>query len=164
MKRTILLVMAGTAAILLATPPVGFILNQVLASATTFDNISEHAQMSRSPDGKVDPWQVQIQAQGPTDTYVQHLVLAPGGYSGWHKHPGVLVGSLVSGEIDFYDANCQKHSYTGGQVYFEGSDVHAIINRGTTNADLYISYLIQHGSPRRIEADAPACAAVTGIP
>lgn len=159
-----LLAVLGLATALFATPPFGFIANQILGKATTYNNISEHVQMAKNLDGSVDPWQVQLQAQGATDTYVQHLVLAPGGYSGWHTHAGVLIGTLVGGSIDFYDATCQKRSFTAGQVYFENSAVHAIINRGSVNADLYIAYLIKHDAPRRIEADAPVCAPLTGIP
>ena len=148
----------------LATPPVGFVVNQILAQGATSTNISEHVQIAKDLNGTVDPWQAQVQAQGATDTYVQHLVLAPGGYSGWHSHPGILVATLVGGSVDFYDANCQKTSYTAGQVYFEAAQPHAIINRGSENADIYLAYLIKHGQPRRIEADAPVCAPTTGIP
>ena len=154
----------GIAASMLATAPVGFIVNQILAKGTTFENISEHVQMAKNLDGTVDPWQVQLQAQGATDTYAQHLVLAPGGYSGWHTHPGVLVATLAAGAVDFYDANCNQRSLTAGQVYFENNDVHAIINRGSVSADLYIAYLIKHNAPRRIEAEAPVCALAAGIP
>jgi hypothetical protein len=158
-----LLVALGVATVL-ATPPVGFVLNQILAQGTPSADISEHVQIAKNVDGTVDPWQAQIQAQGATDTYVQHLVLAPGGYSGWHSHPGILVATLVGGSVDFYNSNCQKTSYSAGQVYFEAAQPHAIINRGAVNADIYLSYLIKHGQPRRLEADAPGCAATTGIP
>ena len=163
-NRIALIALAAAAATLLASPPIGFIVNQILAKGTTFESISEHAQMPKNLDGSVDPWQVQLQAQGATDTYVQHLVLAPGGYSGWHKHPGILVGTIVEGSIDLYDAKCKKRSYAAGQVYFENTDVHAIINRGSVNADLYLAYLIKHDAPRRIDADAPVCAPLIGIP
>jgi hypothetical protein len=95
---------------------------------------------------------------------VQRLVVGPGGYSGWHTHPGLLIGTVVSGSIDFYDANCQLRSFTTGEVFTENTEVHAIINRDVVNADLSIAYLIKHDLPRRIEADAPACAPMTGIP
>lgn len=163
-KKILMLALFGLAMAALATPPLGFIVNQLLAKGATFENISEHVQMAKNLDGSVEPWQVQLQAQGSTDSYVQHLVLAPGGYSGWHTHPGILIGTLVSGSIDFYNANCQKRSLTAGQMYFEDENVHAIINTGGVNADLYITYLIKHGAPRRMEADAPACAPSTGIP
>lgn len=112
----------------------------------------------------MDPWEAELHAHGATDFYVQHLVLAPGGYSGWHTHPGILVATVVSGSIDLYDANCQKQTVNAGEVYFENGHVHAISNTGPVNADLSIAYLIKHNAPRRIEADAPACAITTGIP
>ena len=91
-------------------------------------------------------------------------MLAPGGYSGWHSHPGILIGTVVSGSIDLYDANCQKRSIGAGEVYFENGHVHGIANTGPVNADLSIAYLIKHNAPRRIEASAPTCAVSTPIP
>jgi hypothetical protein len=76
----------------------------------------------------------------------------------------LLIGTVISGSIDFYDANCQRRSFTTGQVFTENTQVHAIINKGAVNTNLSITYLVKHNSPRRIEADAPACAPSTGIP
>ena len=90
-----------------------------------------------------------------SDFYVQRLVLAPAGYSGWHTHPGILIGTVVSGSIDFYDANCNKTSFTAGQVFMENNQVHAIGNTGGVESELSIAYLVKHNQPRRIEADAP---------
>src|SRR2546430_9696687 len=75
-----------------ATPALGFITNQLFASGFAADGISQHIQLNKNPDGTVTPWQLQLQVNGDTDYYSQHLVLAPGGYSGWHSHPGLLVG------------------------------------------------------------------------
>jgi quercetin dioxygenase-like cupin family protein len=163
-SRNILLLFAlGLAVAALATPPLGFVVNQILAMGTALDNISQQVQIASGGDGD-QQWQLQLQAQGATDFYVQQLELAPGGYSGWHTHPGILIGTVVSGAIDFYDANCQKYSFTSGQVFTENSQVHGIINTGSVDAQLSIAYLVKHNAPRRIEADPPACAAATGIP
>jgi quercetin dioxygenase-like cupin family protein len=147
-----------------ATPPLGFVLNQILASGFAAGGVSEHMQINKNPDGTVTPWQLVLQVQGDTDYYSQHLVLSPGGYSGWHSHAGVLVAAVKSGQIDLYDANCHKRTIGAGQVYTEDDDVHAISNTGTVDADLYISYLIKHGASRRREESAPSCAVDTGIP
>jgi len=154
----------GIGALALATPPAGFILNQILAKGVISSNINENVQITRNQDGSVAPWGAELQAHGATDFYVQHLVLVPGGYSGWHTHPGILVGTLTAGTIDFYNAKCEKHSVGAGEVYFEDGNVHGIVNTGTVNADLSIAYLIKHGAPRRLEADAPSCAVLTPIP
>ncbi|MBS1859687.1 MAG: cupin domain-containing protein [Acidobacteria bacterium] len=154
----------GLAVLAIATPPVGFVLNQILAKGTYLDNINENVQVTRDQDGTVRPWGAEMQTHGATDFYVQHLVLAPGGYSGWHIHPGILVGTVTSGSIDFYNAQCEKHTVNAGEVYFEDGNVHGIANTGAVNADLSIAYLIKQGAPRRLEADAPTCAATTPIP
>lgn len=154
----------GLAGALLATPPVGFVVNQIVAMGSTPDSVGQQVQMARSPDAGDEPWQIQLQAQGATDFYVQQLVLAPGGYSGWHTHPGILAGTVLSGSIDFFDENCRKRSIAAGQVFFENNLVHAISNSGSVNAELTIAYLVKHDAARRIEAAAPACAPSTMIP
>jgi quercetin dioxygenase-like cupin family protein len=164
LRKILPLLAVGIAAVALATPPVGFLVNQIVAMGSTVDNIDQQVQMASTPDGSDERWQLQLQAQGASDFYVQQLVLAPGGYSGWHTHPGLLIGTVVSGAIDFFDANCQKRSFTAGQVFMENSQVHGIINTGPVNTELSIAYLVKHNAPRRIEADAPACASATGIP
>jgi quercetin dioxygenase-like cupin family protein len=161
---TLALVAVVLAATAWATPPLGFIINQILASGFAMDGISQHMQINKNPDGTVTPWQLQLQVQGDTDYYSQHLVLAPGGYSGWHSHPGLLVAAVKSGQINFYNADCQKREVGTGQVYTENDEVHAISNTGSVDADLYLSYVIKHGQPRRREESAPACAVDTGIP
>ena len=154
----------GIAGAALATPPVGFVVNQILAMGSTVDPIGQQVQIARDPDADDEPWQAQFQVQGATDFYVQQLVLAPAGYSGWHTHPGILLGTVVSGSIDFFDENCQKRSITAGQAFIENNQVHAISNPGAVNAELTISYVVKRGAARRIEASAPACAPSTMIP
>ena len=171
-RTSLLIVLLGIATVALATPPFNIILNQIVAMGTSDADLSEVLHV-RSPKGEADTpnaesedrdWQLHLLTKGATDFYVQHVVVAPGGYSGWHTHPGLLTGTVVSGSIDFYDANCQKRSFTTGQLFTENTEVHAIINTGVVNTDLSIAYFIKHSLPRRIEADAPVCAPVTGIP
>jgi quercetin dioxygenase-like cupin family protein len=137
---------------------------QTLAFGVAENGIGEHMQITRNPDGTVTPWLLQLQALRETDYHLLHLVLSPGGHSGWHSHPGLLVGVVKSGQIDFYDANCQKQTVAAGEVYTENDAVHAIINNGSVDADLYITFLVKHDAPRRRDEPAPACAVDTGIP
>jgi len=171
-----LFVVLGIATVALATPPFGIVLNQIVAAGASLADISEILHVGSNPnsggegsdgangDSENEDWQLHLRTHGATDFYAQHLIVGPGGYSGWHTHPGLLIGTVVSGSIDFYDANCQKRSFTAGQVFTEDTQVHAIVNRDAVNADLSIAYLIKHNRPRRMEANAPACAPSTGIP
>jgi quercetin dioxygenase-like cupin family protein len=173
-RVSLLVVVLAMATVVLATPTFNIVLNQIVATGTKPGDISEflhvgshpNREAENSPTGESedDDWQLHLRTRGATDFYVQHLVVGPGGYSGWHSHPGLLIGTVVSGSIDFYDAHCHKRSFAAGQVFTENTEVHAIINTGVANADLSIAYLIKHNLPRRIEADAPVCAPSTGIP
>ena len=173
-KVSLLVVPLGIATMVWATPTFNIVLNQIVAMGASPGDISEFLRVASDPKKEAEnnpngesedhDWQLHLRTKGATDFYVQHIVVGPGGYSGWHTHPGVLIGTVVSGSIDFYDANCQKRSFTAGQVFTENTEVHAIINTGVVNADLSAAYLIKHNLPRRIEADAPVCAPLTGIP
>jgi len=153
-----------------ATPRFNVLVNQILAMGTASDDLKENLKVGNAAsedqerDAEVQDWQLQLRTHGATDFYSQKVVIAPGGYSGWHTHPGLLIGTVVSGAIDFYDANCQKRSFTTGQVFTESTQVHAIKNPGTVDTELSAFYLIKHSELRRIEADAPSCAPTTGIP
>lgn len=163
---SLLLLSAGLAlgAKVWATPSFGFLTNETLASGVSAEGISGHMQINGNPNGSVAPWQLQLQVQGDTDYYWHHIVLAPGGYSGWHSHPGLLIAAVKSGQIDFYNSHCEKHTIQAGQVYTEDDEVHAIVNTGTADADLYLTFLVKHGAPRRRDEPAPACAVHTPVP
>lgn len=163
-RKALVPALLGIAAFALATPPLGFIVNTVLAKGVITRNINENLQITRDLDGNVKPWGAEIQTHGATDFYMHHLTLAPGGYSGWHTHPGILIGTVTAGSIDFYDENCQKKTVNTGDVYFESGTVHGIHNAGSVNADIWLSYFIKHDMPRRQDAAAPACAVTTPIP
>ena len=163
-KSLIVLGVLAVSATVWATPPFGFVTNQIFAVGFAPDGLGQHVQLNKNPDGSVTPWQLQLQVQGETDFQSQHLVLMPGGYSGWHSHPGLLVATVKSGQIELYGPDCSKRTVTAGEVYTENDQVHAIVNNGSVDADLYLSYLVKHGVPRRREAPAPPCAATVNVP
>jgi hypothetical protein len=44
-----------------------------------------------------DEWRAKLSTTGPADIIVQDVVYQPGGHTGWHSHPGILLSSVVSG-------------------------------------------------------------------
>jgi quercetin dioxygenase-like cupin family protein len=143
-------------AVALATPSTGIIFNTILSSGVASDELDEKVHM--------DDWKVTLKTKGETDYYIQDFAMAPGGYSGWHTHPGIYVGTVLTGSIDFYDENCNLRTFAAGQVWTENDKLHAIANHGTVDARAQFVYLIKHGQPRRIDQPAPDCAPITGIP
>lgn len=60
----------------------------------------------------------------PFRKIVQDVVYAPAGHTGWHSHPGILLSSVITGSIEWYDDQCMKHVYNPGGSHHEQ-------NRGT---------------------------------
>jgi hypothetical protein len=49
-------------------------------------------------------FEVELHTTGVTDVVTQTVTFAPGGYSGWHSHPGLAILSVKSGTLTFYEA------------------------------------------------------------
>jgi hypothetical protein len=82
----------------LATPPAGIIFNIILSKGVASDDLDEKVD--------IDGWKLKLETKGMSDFYIQDVAISPGGYSGWHTHPGIFVGTVLTGSIDFYDENC----------------------------------------------------------
>lgn len=139
-----------------ATEPAGVISNVLLAQGRTITALKEKI--------KVGEWAVTLEDDGQSETYMQDLVIGPGGYSGWHSHPGLLLITMKDGAIDFYNKDCVKAVYAAGQSFSEGADPHALVNTGAVNARLLIAYVVKSGDPRRIERAQPKCGEALRIP
>ncbi len=161
-----ILTAAGISAAAWATAPFQVLVNEILAMGTANGDLDEHVQVRdvAANDGDDEAWELELQTQGSSDFYIQDVEIAPGGYSGWHSHPGVFIGTVITGSVDFYNAKCEKKTLIAGQVWTENTELHAIANHGSVDNHLQFAYLIKKGMPRRIDRAAPACAPSTGIP
>src|ERR1700737_4620667 len=115
----------------IATDPSGVVSNVILGQGVTTDPVHE-------PIRQGDSWSVNLDVSAPSDFYFQDLVVAPGGRTGWHSHPGLLMIAIKEGSIDFYDKDCRKHSFSAGQSFTESADPHNAFNTGTANARLLV--------------------------
>jgi quercetin dioxygenase-like cupin family protein len=137
------------AGVAVATPGSGFIERTVVARGTLAPHFKIKLQDTSSPG----------------DVVVQKFVLAPGGQSGWHLHPGPAVVTVKSGQLTLDQEDCSSATYSGGQVAVEHTgDVHRVRNLGTTDLEFWVTFLdIPVGSPQRLEPEsdpgwvAPAC-------
>jgi quercetin dioxygenase-like cupin family protein len=157
---TAAIVIAGVA---LATPTVGLIYNNILATGTANRDIHTHAYVAVA--GSDDAFNVELETEGASNFVVQDAIFSPGGTTGWHTHPGVLLLSLTSdsGPIDWYDAKCAKHVYQPGDSWTEGTTLHDVVNNSSLNAHLVVTYVIAKGMNKRTDQPAPACAAALGL-
>lgn len=103
-----------------------------------------------------------IHAPNARQTVMQSIVIAPGGHTGWHSHPGPVVVLVKSGELTLYsadDASCQARTYTTGQAFIDQGQGHAHIAFNTSagaNTELWVTYFdVPPGGAFRIDAPDP---------
>ena len=106
---------------------------------------------------------VKFHTKDPTDVRVQRLDFAPGSYTGWHHHPGVVIVAVESGSLTFWDSDCNATTYgpglPDGAVFTEGGDEPGQAT-STGGATTYVTYVAPSADPPvfRIEDDPPPCA------
>ena len=102
-----------------------------------------------------------IQVNNAQETVIQQVVIAPGGHTGWHSHPGPAVVLIKSGQMSFYDSDdptCTVRTYSAGQAFIDSGQghVHIARNEGTTNVELWATYFdVPPGGAFRIDAANP---------
>lgn len=87
---------------------------------------------------------IKFQTKDPTVVRVQRLTFAAGGFTGWHRHPGVLVVAVQSGSVTLVDSDCTSKTYgpgmPDGAVFIDGFD-HSHEVRSTSGATLWVTYV-----------------------
>jgi quercetin dioxygenase-like cupin family protein len=138
------------AAAALASPPFNFSATNLVAEAEMPEPI--HVNSDR----------VKFQTKDPVDVRFQEVNVAPGGRSGWHHHPGVVIAAVKEGTVIFVDGgNCSATAYgagsPNGSVFIESGDVPGEVrNAGDSAAKIYATFVAPDADPGvfRIE-DAP---------
>jgi quercetin dioxygenase-like cupin family protein len=151
------------AGVAMATPTLGAWYNVILSTGTANQDINAHAHVALP--GSEDGFSAQVETEGAANFIVQEIKFSPGGTTGWHKHPGVLLLSLAadSGPIDWYDANCAKHTYNAGDSWTESTTLHDVVNNSSLDAHFIVTYVVPKGVNKRTDQAAPACAATLGL-
>jgi quercetin dioxygenase-like cupin family protein len=103
---------------------------------------------------------IKVQTKDATDVATYSVTYDPGGFSGWHAHPGVLFVTVQSGSL-IRTVGCSSTTYSAGQTFIESDEqpVGAVSNASAVDpAVLSVTQITPHGSARRIDAaDAPIC-------
>ena len=89
-------------------------------------------------------------------------MLAPGGSTGWHSHPGPVVVLIKSGALTFYDnedPSCTGRTYVAGQAFIDSGQGHVHIARNEStsqNLELWATYFdVPPGGAFRIDVSNP---------
>ncbi|HEY3924824.1 MAG TPA: hypothetical protein VGL75_09695 [Acidothermaceae bacterium] len=107
------------------------------------------------------PWAALLATYGTTDGYVVENDFQPGQTTGWHSHPGPSEVFVVTGSITNYSSDaphCKGVTYAAGTAFLDagGSDVHELVNAGTTPAETIAVQFIPQGQARRVDKPKPS--------
>ena len=160
-KTSILLVISALSlgvGSVLATPPSGILSATVFARATSGFADPTDLQFRINVSG---PGREVIHVRNAEETVVQQIIIAPGGHTGWHSHPGPVVVVVKSGQISFYDGDdptCTVRTLSAGEAFIDSGQghVHIARNEGATNLELWATYFdVPPGGAFRIDAASP---------
>jgi quercetin dioxygenase-like cupin family protein len=112
---------------------------------------------------KIGDWKAKLNIDA-FQLYAVEVTIQPGGWLGWHSHPGLSLVVVKSGTASFYEADdCTRQVIPAGGTFFESAnDVHMVRNESTTEplVNLVIQ-LTPPGAPRAVGEPDPGCFQLT---
>lgn len=147
----------GVATVARATPGSGVLSGRTLAEGVFPDGLDVKVKVRGHHGTQVSS------LKGDGRAVVQEIVLAPGGHTGWHSHPGPVVVVVRQGELTLYDgADCTAgQTYAAGEAFIDPGQGHLHIarNHGIGNVELVVTYLAPPGVgvPRLDRPAPPGC-------
>jgi hypothetical protein len=109
---------------------------------------------------------VKFQTKDATTVRMQSATWNANATSGWHHHPGVIIGVVSSGSVTVWDGACKQTTYgpglANGAVFLEGDNM-LMQATSTDGATEYVTHVVPYSSTPvyRIEDQAPGCATAT---
>jgi quercetin dioxygenase-like cupin family protein len=102
------------------------------------------------------------------ETAFQVLTIQPGGYTGWHTHPGPTFVAVAQGEGTLYHGkpNCPSFKYGPNTGFFQPeTEIHNMRNEGSVPLVLHAFYTFPNGTfPAASRIDQPRPADCPNIP
>src|ERR687893_834601 len=139
MRRATLLVTVGVTVLAFLALVVG------AALATTPEGVTP-TPLTRATLGTFEAENngIEVESQRTSaDFALAKVVIEPGGTTGWHHHPGVVLVSVKSGTVSEYDVKCEKSVFTAGEGFVESNgEVQLVRNNGNAKAVLYATFLV----------------------
>jgi quercetin dioxygenase-like cupin family protein len=157
------LVAGVVGSVALATPTIGAFYNVIVSTGTIERDVHAHASVFVPSQG--EDFGAEVHTYGAANFIVQDIKLSPGGTTGWHIHPGILLLTLAadSGQVDWYDAHCGKVTYKAGDAWTESTKLHDVVNNSSADAHFVITYIVAKDVNKRTDESAPRCAAALGL-
>ncbi len=150
MKSPSMIIGTAAAAVLiassaaLATPGSGFTPSGIVIGHYGLIHL-DRSNLARDNDLK---WGMTLTTTDDTDVGADRLTVAPGGVSGWHKHPSAVFVTVTSGSIVWTNGSnplCPSHTYTAGQSFIE--EAYVIHNVRNASNSVGAEFIAIHVNP-----------------
>ena len=144
----------------LATALLALLVSSVLATGANGFHGTPLARGTTAASMQFNMGVVKFQTKGPVDFAHATVTIDPLGHSGWHSHPGVVLVTVASGTVTFYDADCSFNVYPAGSSFVESNGATGLARNtsSTTPAVVYVTYIVPAGAPAlRIDQPDPGC-------
>jgi quercetin dioxygenase-like cupin family protein len=111
---------------------------------------------------QINTERIKLQTKDRADVLTQVVTYSPGAFSGWHKHPGLVVVSVKEGSVTRQFADCSFERHPAGTAFVETGEDPVMELRNlstTTSAVLYATWIVPDGGPTRDDAGIadPGC-------
>ena len=130
----------------------GYLSSEVHVQRATLDE-----KVNANTDG------IRFKTKTAMDVSVRTLTLAPGGTTGWHRHPGVVIIAVTEGTGTHYSADCSSRTYSAGDVFVEtGDDSEAVVRNETDQPFVItVTFIVPEGGDLRIDSPNPGCPGIS---
>jgi len=86
---------------------------------------------------------------------VREGVYQPEESSGWHRHSGLHVVTVITGVLTVYDDECSTHTFGPGETYIGGHEPHLARNDGPDETRMVITWISDTGDSKEHTVRTP---------
>jgi quercetin dioxygenase-like cupin family protein len=111
---------------------------------------------------KLEGLGLKLSTNATTDMVIQQINIDPGGQSGWHQHPGLVLVTVVSGAV-YVQVECEPaQMFSVGQSFVEPPLTTVKVSNVSATAPgrNFATLVVPAGRALRIEAPAPDCSEI----
>lgn len=161
MSTTLSRRMRATRSASLATVLLALVVGTVFATDASGFHGTSLARGTTAGAMQINDGVIKFQTKAAVDFAHYTVTIDALGSSGWHSHPGVVLVTVLSGTVTFYQADCSSIAHGLGTSFVEANGDTGLARNesATTPAIVYVTYLVPAGAPAlRIDQPNPGCA------
>jgi len=149
-----------------ATPPSGIAFTPIGRATVPEFDVRRRFRVPREDaehgNKKDKVWKLELEATQSIDVATQVVTFQPGGFSGWHTHPGPVFFTVKTGTLTVYEGDepsCTPIVFPAGTGAVEAgtsTHIHMVRNETGSIAEALVTYLVPVGTPQsQLRTDLP---------